>query len=120
MSAPNHYEALGLPPSASQADIEKRYQELARLYQIDAAAPASVEGMAGLIVEAYRVLSNAALRAHYDAGVERATTDDRRPTTVNPAPPTVAPGRPALNTQHSPADSDRTQEIPPAAGPTSI
>lgn len=38
MPSPNHYEVLGLPVTASPAEIESRYRDLARLYNIDSGA----------------------------------------------------------------------------------
>jgi tetratricopeptide (TPR) repeat protein len=65
MPSPNHYEVLGLDPSASTEEIARRHDELVRLYGADGAqAP-----MVRLIEEANRVLSNAGLRQIYDSGI---------------------------------------------------
>lgn len=94
MPSPNHYEVLGLPVTASPAEIESRYRDLARLYNIDSgtggAGGAGGAGMGSLIAEAYRILANPSLRAAYDSTL---------------APPSPAP----------PADADleKTQEVTP-------
>jgi curved DNA-binding protein CbpA len=123
MPSPSHYEVIGLDRAATQADIEARYRELARLYQLDGGPPG--EGMGSLIAEAYRVLSNPALRAVYDAS-------PGGPPAPSPAPPNLATsqGSPALErTQEiaSPPPSpgraptlERTVEIPPPAQRTEI
>lgn len=65
MAAPNHYEVLGLPPTASQDEVAQRFEELSRLYGPDGAQTSMMK----LIEEAHRVLSNAALRSVYDSGL---------------------------------------------------
>jgi len=108
MSAPNHYDILGLPTTASQEEIENRYRDLSRLYQIDGAA--SGQGMSSLIAEAGRVLSNPSLRAVYDS------------TLVGLASPAAAEGAddsgvPTGQAVESAVGMDRTQEVPAALSP---
>lgn len=65
------YATLGIPPGASQADAMRAHRRLAKQYHPDLnPGPAAVERMQR-INEAWRVLSNPARRAQYDA--ERAT-----------------------------------------------
>jgi molecular chaperone DnaJ len=65
----DHYETLGVPRDATQAQIRDAYRQLAREQHPDRfAAESSVrlDSMAG-INEAYRVLSDSGRRAVYDA-----------------------------------------------------
>lgn len=60
-----HYRTLGVPPDASTAEIRAAYRALARRHHPDR-SPADAGAMA-TINEAYRVLSEPARRAVYDA-----------------------------------------------------
>jgi curved DNA-binding protein CbpA len=100
MSAPNHYEVLGLSPDARQDEIDKRYNELSRLYQLNGAS--SGEGMGAVIAEAYRVISNPALRSIYDQSFSSAPPQSIAPSPI--APPSAVVVHPAM---------ERTQEVPP-------
>jgi molecular chaperone DnaJ len=82
--APTHYDTLRVPPSATDAEIREAYRRLAREHHPDrAAAAGSAAGGLSMpaINEAYRVLSDPARRAVYDAGLRTG-----RP----PAPDTTA------------------------------
>jgi curved DNA-binding protein CbpA len=102
MPAPNHYEVLGLPVTATPQEVESRYRDLARLYEIDSGV--SGTGMGSLIAESYRVLSNPALRAAYDSAIPAAAPIPELDKTQEVPPPlrTAAPN-PAM---------ERTVEVP--------
>ena len=99
MPSPNHYEVMGLSPSASHEEVERRFAELAKLYQLDAANPTDGEGMGALIAEAHRVLSNPALRAAYD-------------TSLVPAPSPSPVPAPILGSCGAPASLGRSTAVP--------
>lgn len=61
----NHYERLGVPPDATPAQLRTAYRRAARDVHPDRAGDASSAAMAA-INEAYRVLSDPALRRRYD------------------------------------------------------
>ena len=72
MAGPTHYDTLRVPPSASAAVIRDAYRRLAREHHPDRQASAgSAAGSISMpaINEAYRVLSDPARRAVYDAGL---------------------------------------------------
>jgi curved DNA-binding protein CbpA len=79
---PNHYEALGLPPTATAEQIKRKYREMARRYHPDVNPSPDAAHKILSVNQAYQVLGDANRRAEYDA--ERA-----RQQTVTP------PGRPA-------------------------
>src|SRR5579872_498864 len=66
-SQPNHYEALGLPPTATPEQIKRKYRELARRYHPDVNASAEAANRIISINQAYRVLGDPDRRATYDA-----------------------------------------------------
>ena len=68
MSARTHYDVLGVAPSASPTAIREAYRRLAREHHPDRThgSPGGGDRMP-LINEAYRVLSDPARRAVYDA-----------------------------------------------------
>ena len=87
---PNHYEALGLPSTASADQIKKKYRELARRYHPDVnASPDAVHRILS-INQAYQILGDPQRRAAYDA--ERAIQEAVRP--GRPAAPPSTPPRP--------------------------
>jgi molecular chaperone DnaJ len=95
VAGPTHYDTLRVPPSASDAQIRDAYRRLARDHHPDRLAAAGSEpGLVSMsaINEAYRVLSDPARRAVYDAGL-------RSSNTVAP-PPTAEP-------------TDRSSPMPP-------
>src|SRR5436305_15227091 len=66
-SQPNHYEALGLPPTATAEQIKRKYRELARLYHPDVNASEDAANKILSINQAYRILGDTERRATYDA-----------------------------------------------------
>lgn len=125
MSSPTHYDVLGLPLHSSPEDIEKRYRELARLYQLETSGggQAPTEGMAASIAEAHRVLSNPALRALYDSGLTATAPTAKQDTTVSipsSAPDDRASEIPQYrrpNAQRPMPELERTQQVPPPSAP---
>jgi curved DNA-binding protein CbpA len=70
-----HYEILGLPKTASTAEIKKRYRELARKYHPDVARDkASAAKTFVAITESYRTLLDPEKRRAYDATLIDVTT----------------------------------------------
>jgi molecular chaperone DnaJ len=76
-----HYERLGVKPSASVEEIRRAYRNLARVHHPDTAGSISGVDMAA-VNEAWRVLSDPARRAVYDASLR----SGRRPNGVPAAP----------------------------------
>lgn len=72
MAEMNHYDVLGLTPQASASDLKRRFRELARVWHPDVAQDANAAERFKTINEAYRVLSNPATRARYDADLQLA------------------------------------------------
>src|SRR5260221_7971831 len=90
-SQPNHYEALGLPPTATAEQIKRKYRELARLYHPDVNSSPEASQKILSINQAYRVLGDPDRRAVYDA--ERSIAQPA-PHTVRPSAPASTPPRP--------------------------
>lgn len=72
-----YYEALGVPPTATELDIKKAYRKLAiRLHPDKNPGDETAHEKFQAISEAYQVLSNEELRKQYDKyGKERAVPD---------------------------------------------
>jgi len=83
----DHYERLGVPFGATRDEIRIAYRQLARRYHPDASGEASAARMAQ-INEAWRVLSDPARRAVYDArsrgaSNQRTSTSSADPSTTS-------------------------------------
>ena len=64
----NYYSTLGLRPTATQAEIKKKFHELAKKYHPDAAtSKPSDEERFKKITSAYDILSNDVQKRAYDA-----------------------------------------------------
>ena len=61
------YQILGVPPDASQDDIQRAYRKLARAYHPDVNKDPGAEDRFKEIAEAYDVLSDPQTRRRYDA-----------------------------------------------------
>ena len=72
-----HYQRLRITPDASADEVRAAYRRMAREFHPDNAGEASAERMAE-INEAWRVLSDPARRAMYDAGLRGVTVTPRR------------------------------------------
>ena len=104
-SQPNHYEALGLPSTATAEQIKRKYRELARQYHPDVNPSPDASGKILSINQAYGVLGDKERRAAYDA--EQALRAPQK-TSVRPASPTSTPPRPHRPTEsHRPVDPTR-------------
>ena len=66
MQFKDYYAALGIEPSAGEADIKKAYRRLARKYHPDVSKEAGAEEQFKTINEAYEVLKDPQKRAAYD------------------------------------------------------
>lgn len=62
----NHYETLGIPSSATLAEIRRAYRILARRYHPDVNPGAASEERFKAIADAYRVLSDEVKRQEFD------------------------------------------------------
>jgi molecular chaperone DnaJ len=95
VAGPTHYDTLRVPPSASDAQVREAYRRLARDHHPDRlAAGGSEAGSVSMsaINEAYRVLSDPARRAVYDAGLRGPSAATNPPTSAStdrssPTPP---------------------------------
>ena len=85
-SKPDYYAVLGLPQTATQEEIKKRYRELARKYHPDVNPSPEAAQKIKAVNEAHRVLGDVERRSVYDA--ERALS----------APPPPPPPQPQTNT----------------------
>jgi curved DNA-binding protein len=63
----NFYQILGVPPDASQDDIQRAYRKLARTYHPDVNKDPEAEDRFKEVSEAYDVLSDPDTRRRYDA-----------------------------------------------------
>ena len=92
-----HYEILGLPRSATEEQIKRRYRQLARKHHPDVAQDSvSAQDAFVLISEAYQTLANPDKRTIYDGELdaEMFRVEPRRPSTETPPGP--------VGTQESP------------------
>ncbi len=69
MAVPTHYEALGIPESASEEEVRRAYRRLVKTAHPDVAGDAT---QFLLITEAYDVLSDRTRRAAYDRSLRPA------------------------------------------------
>ncbi|KAB0791758.1 hypothetical protein PPYR_03558 [Photinus pyralis] len=69
--AKNHYDSLGITPTATQADIKDAYYKLSMVYHPDKTTSENDDAVKKFrdITEAYEVLGNVRLRRLYDKGV---------------------------------------------------
>jgi len=75
MSQKDHYAALGLPSSATLADIKKAFRQQASLHHPDRNSSPQAPARFRLVQEAYDVLSDAVLRKAYDDNRQRHLLD---------------------------------------------
>ncbi len=66
MEFKDYYDALGVKPDASEADIKSAYRKLARKYHPDVSKETGAEERFKAVNEAYEVLRDKAKRASYD------------------------------------------------------
>jgi curved DNA-binding protein len=78
------YTLLGIEPTASRQQIVRAYRRLAHAYHPDVNASSDAAEQFARITHAYRILSDPAARARYDAAraAARSTTAGRRPSAV--------------------------------------
>ncbi|NXH18503.1 DJC30 protein, partial [Bucco capensis] len=108
----NLYEVLGLPATATAAQIKTAYYEQSFRYHPDRnAGSAAAAARFAAVSEAYRVLGSAALRRKYDRGllsaedVRDAPKPSGRPPAAGP-PPARAPTTARREPNRSPFDFD--------------
>src|SRR5690348_11416238 len=89
---PNHYEALGVQRHADAEAIRRAWREQAKQLHPDLSEEESNEAFLRL-QEAYDVLRDPELRAHYDESLDReaAMADAARRAAHRPIRPTAAP-----------------------------
>jgi curved DNA-binding protein len=66
MQYKDYYQILGVPRTASEADIKKAYRRLARKYHPDVSKEANAEEQFKAVAEAYEVLHDPEKRSAYD------------------------------------------------------
>ncbi|KAJ4979753.1 hypothetical protein NE237_010533 [Protea cynaroides] len=66
----DHYTLLGVPATATSADIKKAYRLLARKYHPDVSKDSQASEVFKSVRHAYDVLSNEATRAQYDGALK--------------------------------------------------
>ena len=112
MPALTHYDILGVATTAGPSEIREAYRRLAREHHPDRSASALQRGggdaSMSAINEAYRVLSDAARRAVYDASLREL---QRGPA----APPTGSAGQ-----QHRVDQSPTVPSFPSHLGPARV
>jgi molecular chaperone DnaJ len=99
VSGPTHYDVLGVAPSAAADEIREAYRRRAREHHPDRAASRSAVGgevSMPAINEAYRVLSDPARRAVYDASLRGAP--QRGPAAPPPTSPRSDESAPTMPT----------------------
>ncbi|OWA33637.1 hypothetical protein B9G55_20010 [Saccharibacillus sp. O16] len=69
----NHYDVLGVEANASQTDIKKAYQKLAKQWHPDVNKAANAEARFKEIAAAYEVLGSEEKRREYDASRRQST-----------------------------------------------
>jgi curved DNA-binding protein CbpA len=108
---PDYYAVLGLPQTASQEEIKKRYRELARKYHPDVNPSPEAAQKIKAVNEAHRVLGDVERRSVYDA--ERALSAPPPP----PPQPQSTPNASARRTAASPFTRPRpaASQPPPRA-----
>ncbi|XP_065172735.1 dnaJ homolog subfamily C member 30, mitochondrial-like, partial [Atheta coriaria] len=82
LDARSHYNALGITPSASQAEVKAAYYKLTKLYHPDSQAAGNSESEDHIkkfreVTAAYEVLGNVKLRRLYDKGMMHVGSDTR-------------------------------------------
>ncbi len=111
MQGKTHYEILGLPESATQDEIKKRYREMARKYHPDVARDKEMAAQIfALITSAYKTLTDDDSRQTYDAELslrKRRAQERARPAQTGPSA-SPAP-RSARESAHAEADRLVTQ-----------
>ena len=106
----NHYEILGVSPTATTDQIKKKYRELARKFHPDVVQDKALgQKIFTQINQAYRVLGDPERRAQYDTTL-RADRDAARPSANGPA----HPGRSRRAPRHCPRPGRPTGAPSPA------
>ncbi|AVO42480.1 DnaJ domain-containing protein [Simplicispira suum] len=72
----DHYSALGLPATATLADIKKAFRQKASFYHPDRNAASDAAARFGAVQQAYDVLSDPERRQQYDDNRRRNLLDD--------------------------------------------
>jgi len=76
--APNHYDTLGIPPEASQAEIKQAYRRLVKLFHPDSNSGDSNHNQIAQINAAYEVLGDPQHRQFYDCQLHPFQTRHQR------------------------------------------
>ena len=113
----NHYEILGVSPTATTDQIKKKYRELARKFHPDVVKDKALgQKIFTQVNQAYRVLGDPERRAQYDTTL-RADRDASAPAPTGPAGrPAPAPPGPSVRRAGGQARPPGRPRGPPARG----
>jgi len=92
-SLPDHYRALGVPPTATQREISSAYRKFMRTHHPDIDSAATDRSELLRIMQAFAVLRNPATRTAYDQAVSR--RQGQAPHSAEPPPAQPPPRRSA-------------------------
>jgi curved DNA-binding protein CbpA len=117
---PDPYLILGIPPTATQAEITHAYRDRLRAHHPDTRhtpSPHVADEQLRRVLAAYALLRDPACRADYDRATNRASASmSHRPQSRSPAD--AARGEVQIPvTHHTIAMTTHTQEPPLRAGP---
>jgi tetratricopeptide (TPR) repeat protein len=118
----DHFDLLGIPPTATEADVRLAYTRLVRILHPDACRDLNLddlreqrEAVFVRLSQAYKTLSDPEARAAYQREIEQRKPRQRRPTPTPPPPPTppAASHPPASHpASPAPAAAPRPQPAP--------
>jgi len=114
----NYYEVLGLPRTASPAEIKKQYHNLARQFHPDRAKDKELaQRLFVQINQAYQTLSDAEKRSQYDAGLvmQLQSNQSHAPQAATMSQPVFSQAPPVQSPANGYASSRQTAPDPSVA-----